>query len=73
MRVYNLIYPTLSQLGMAKQITTEIINSLLDEYRGTINHQDDCSAKEVRARIIYAFKFGYEMPEIPTDPSLNRL
>ena len=58
---------------MEKQITTEMINSLLDEYRGAINHQDDLGAKEVRARILYAIKFGYEMPEIPTDPSLNRL
>ena len=60
---------------MEKQITVEKINSLLDEFAVACKamNASGASAMEVRARILYAFKFGYDAPEIPTDPDLNRI
>ena len=37
---------------MTKRHEIGILNSLLDDYRGAINHQDDFGAEEIRAKIV---------------------
>ena len=39
-------------MSMTKRHEIEILNSLLDDYRGAVNHQDDLGVEEIRAKII---------------------
>ena len=68
---------------MENQITTEILNALLDDLTSAVQTRqasgeihliaNNKKVARIREEILWAFKWGYEIPEIPTDPSLNRL